>query len=300
MKSKVAGALVFLVLSFALGGCIIASTVPSTVGNRALVAGVVVDPDGGAVEGLEVRLGGRTTQTRADGTFELEGVPYGTHTLSVLQNGAQLHSEQVAVSKPQVVLEIVLGEHVLRFVALTEWVPDPVRGDWEILTEPEFQLINRDANHELTNAYTSIRQQGTKLVYEWSIHFASEITTAGNQSAGLYLMASKSRPSAGQGTGGYSYLFLQRRGGIAFFKYVDGNSSPVHNENFGGHLAEVGGTHHYRVVIYLQSGLIEIYRDGTFVGSWTDPSPITSGDYVAARTTRLEAVFSGIRFAAVD
>lgn len=189
------------------------------------------------------------------------------------------------------------NEQLPKSVALTEWVLDPIRGDWEVVTDPEFQLINRDDVHTTTNAYTQVDQQGKKLIYEWTIEF---IEGTGEESAGVYLMAAKSRPSAGQGQGGDSYLVLQRRTRLELFKYIDGQEKSVHNQNLLGGPVEFGERNTYRVEIHPESGLIEVYRNGTFLGNWNDPSPLQSGAYVAARTTRLHAVFSDIRLTIVE
>lgn len=203
---------------------------------------------------------------------------------------------------------ILAGQAVMAaddgFIELIDWVTGPggqVRGTWEVITSGgEFKMRQTDPSAFVTNAYTQVAQYGSRITYEWTMTFESPLTQQGLESAGLHILAEKQRPSAGEGTGGASYLFFQRGTHLAFFKYEAGNSSPVDSLSFNPVRASEGETHTYRIVIDTKSGLIQFYRDGEFIGDWTDPEPITSGQYIAARTRNAAAVFSQLRMRIED
>lgn len=42
------------------------------------------------------------------------------------------------------------------------------------------------------------------------------------------------------------------------------------------------------------SGKLEIWRDGVFVGNWTDPAPLQNGSYLSLRTNTTDASFDDL------
>ena len=55
-----------------------------------------------------------------------------------------------------------------------------------------------------------------------------------------------------------------------------------------------GQTHTYQAAYDRTSGKIEVWRDGTYLGSWTDTTPLTSGAYLSLRTSSTQAKFDNV------
>ena len=53
-------------------------------------------------------------------------------------------------------------------------------------------------------------------------------------------------------------------------------------------------THAYQAAYDPATGKIEVWRDGSWLGQWTDASPLTSGSYLSLRTDTTDASFDGV------
>ena len=47
----------------------------------------------------------------------------------------------------------------------------------------------------------------------------------------------------------------------------------------------------YQVTYDTRTGQLAVWRGGTYLGSWTDPTPLTSGGYISLRTDSANVSF---------
>jgi iron complex outermembrane recepter protein len=92
--------------------CVLAFAV-SAFAQGSSVTGRVVDPQGAAVAGVDVVLApatgsARSTRSRADGTFTIDGVPAGTYTVRVEASGFMPFAESVTVGASAATVNIGL------------------------------------------------------------------------------------------------------------------------------------------------------------------------------------------------
>lgn len=83
-------------------------TVVTVVAAKGKVSGVVKDHEGNATAAM-VSINDNSTQTTT-GNFTLDGVYYGTQTLSVTIDGAVVHTQQVVVDRPEVSVTVDLPD----------------------------------------------------------------------------------------------------------------------------------------------------------------------------------------------
>ncbi len=55
-----------------------------------------------------------------------------------------------------------------------------------------------------------------------------------------------------------------------------------------------GQTHSYGVFYDPAPGKLQVWRDGVLLGSWTDPTPLTTGEYLSLRTDAANVLFDDI------
>ena len=105
-------------------------------------------------------------------------------------------------------------------------------------------------------------------------------------SAGVYVLA-----SAATGTErGSSYRVWQDATYVKLYKATNNVATQVGIWTAGN---AVGQSHSY-VLRYTLTGRLVVWRDGVQLGSWTDPSPLSSGSYLALRTDGSTVSFDDI------
>ncbi len=138
-----------------------------------------------------------------------------------------------------------------------------------------------------TNAYASLYQNNkTPITYEWSAKYNS------GAMSGVHIFAGNGSTD-GRGP---SYLIWQ-----------DVNTMRIYEASSAGALSDraswsvsnsAGQTHRYKVRLDPVSARIDIWRNGTYIGGWTDPTPISdsgSGYYISLMTNAADVTFDDIR-----
>jgi PKD repeat protein/N-acetyl-anhydromuramyl-L-alanine amidase AmpD len=158
-------------------------------------------------------------------------------------------------------------------------------GTWSI---DFLRLKQTDESLSNTNIYTSVAQTGSDVyMYEWD---AIMDGAGGNRRGGLHFFCD----DAAQTNRGNSYF--------AWFR-VDGNKMQIYKvtNNVFSLKEEVvidvnSGQQYNNKVTYNPSiGEIKVYRDNQFIGSWTDPSPITSGNSISLRSGNALMYYDNVR-----
>jgi|LSQX01.1.fsa_nt_gb hypothetical protein len=160
-----------------------------------------------------------------------------------------------------------------------------VVGTWSV----EGDVIkNTDLSSANTNAYASVAQSGEVLTYEWTVKFNSTTFSLG-PAAGMHILANE----ATSNNRGNSYLVFQDKEFIRLYR-ASGGSLPKVND-YATPVVSVGDKLTYKVVFNTKTGLMQIYRDGELIGTYTDPAPFKSGSYISLRTNGTAAEFSNIK-----
>lgn len=283
--------IVAILVTLTLTGCLMVSN-----SRQSLVKGRVIGTSGFPVPGVTVELDGKTVEPDRSGYFEVKGVSHGPQTLKVIVDGDVVATEDITVSGAVTVVDDIAVYDEDGFVELTDWTTsgdDEVKGTWTVFDDDGFRMSQTDADEGVTNAFIQWSQQGPRIVYEWSMTFESELES--DDAGGLHFLAADKRPSKGGGYNGDSYLVFQRATNINVFRYEAGNSTPHDDISFRDVPAAEGETHRYRVIMHIDTGVIEVYRNGEFIGDWVDDDPIQSGQFIAARTKNAAVTYSNIR-----
>lgn len=166
-------------------------------------------------------------------------------------------------------------------------------GDWEVLDGTVFGFVSKDTGTNGANVYTQLEQAGRVLVYEWTVEFVD--VSEGN-GAGMHLLAEVNTPRFS----GVSYLILQRANALVAFR-VQGSDYSDSRTLSSSATAKNGDIFRYCVEVNTETGELTVYRNGEFIAAWKPSgAPITTGQYVTARTNNASAIFTNIRYTVLD
>lgn len=151
-------------------------------------------------------------------------------------------------------------------------------GTWSV-EDGEYSQSNTSSSN--TNAFYSYSQSGMQY-YRWKLKFLS-----GSTMGGMHIMA-----SAPIGDNRYnSYLIWQSSAVIVIYESINNTLST--RASFSK-AASNGKTYEYEVTYNPGTGKIIIWRDGKYIGSWTDSTPLTSGYYISLRTNASHVHFDDV------
>lgn len=150
------------------------------------------------------------------------------------------------------------------------------------------KVTNTDTGNSNTNAYAAVAQSGEVLTYEWTVKFVSTTFSVG-PAAGMHIVADEAT-SANRGN---SYLVFQDRDFIRLYRASAGSLPKV--GDIPTPAVSAGETYDYKVVFNTRTGLMEIFRNGKLMGTYTDAAPFKSGSHISLRTNGTVAEFSGIK-----
>jgi len=162
----------------------------------------------------------------------------------------------------------------------------PVTGVWKVV-DGGYQTADMGSNNG--NAYMELKQEGTELIYEWTIEYVDANFSAFSMApaAGIHILCSEGASD----TRGNSYCIFQDSNFIRVYKSTPTGLSKV--TEFIANAAK-GETHTYRVEVNIKNGLLKFFRDGKEVGQYKDLVPIESGRYLSLRTNYTNAIFKDI------
>lgn len=163
----------------------------------------------------------------------------------------------------------------------------PAVGVWKVV-DGGYQTADMGSNNG--NAYMELKQEGTELIYEWTIEYADADIAKFRMApaAGMHILCSEG-PS---NTRGNSYCIFQDSDFIRVYKSTP-TSLPKVTE-FPAKAAK-GETHTYRVEVNTKNGLLKFFRDGKELGQYRDLMSIKNGKYISLRTNYTNAIFKDIK-----
>lgn len=144
-----------------------------------------------------------------------------------------------------------------------------------------------DISNENSNSSMLVEQTANSTyLYVWDQTITS---SSSSQRAGMHFFCS----DINQTNRGNSYfIFLRENDNKAQIYSVDNNIFSLEEDiPFN---VEVNQTYSIKTIFNPTTGLIQLYIDDAFVGSWTDPSPHVSGNAISIRTAGCQAHFDNI------
>lgn len=158
-------------------------------------------------------------------------------------------------------------------------------GTWAV-NSGQLKQTNQSVTN--TNLYTSLAQNAsTSWLYTWSGKMEGSGT---NRRFGFHFFAD----SAAKSNRGNSYLvwFRADQDKIEIYKTVNDVLNTVASINFP---IDVSVWYQFKVTYNPTNGLIEVFIDNELKGSYTDPTPLTNGNFISLRNGDCEATFDDVK-----
>ncbi len=155
-----------------------------------------------------------------------------------------------------------------------EWTA--TTGTWAI-NAPNISLEQSDQTLSNTNLYASLDQTlSNQYLYEWSGMISG---TGANRRAGLHIFCD----TAGNVNRGHSYFvwFRVDQSTLEIYKTANGAFSLVKSTAM---TTVAGQWYDWKIVYDRIAGLLEVFQNNVFIGSYTDPSPIATGNSISFRS----------------
>ncbi|MBS1647129.1 MAG: T9SS type A sorting domain-containing protein [Bacteroidetes bacterium] len=159
-------------------------------------------------------------------------------------------------------------------------------GTWSISSS---SLYQSDATQANTNIYAPLTQTlSNRYLYRFSMSVAGAGT---NRRAGFHFFCDQ--PDSSNRNNSYFVWFRLDSKQLQIYKVVNNVfGSPVYSSPMN---INVGQSYDYVVVYDRISGVMRVYQNSVLIGSWTDPSPYTSGAYVSFRTGNATTLINQFR-----
>lgn len=161
-------------------------------------------------------------------------------------------------------------------------------GTWSISGSALYQS---DTSLSNTNIYAPLTQTlSNRYLYYFTAKIASGGTTP-NRRAGFHFMCNY--PDSTNRGDGYFVWFRVDQSELQIYKVISNNfGSPVYTST-----VTVNSNQYYNyIVIYDRiSGLMRVYQNNVLIGSWTDPSPYSTGGYISFRSANASMYVDQLR-----
>ena len=176
------------------------------------------------------------------------------------------------------------------FVSLdTSWKTPAASGTWAISNGALFQS---DSTVNNTNIYTALKQSlSNRYIYHFKAMLASSAYSTNQRRFGVHFFCDTAYLS--QRGNSYFVYFRQELGQLEFYKNVNNNSTQT--KVVTGITINKGQWYDYKIIFDRITGKIDVYRDNILIGTWTDPTPLTTvGDYFSFRTGNAKVYFDSL------
>lgn len=153
-----------------------------------------------------------------------------------------------------------------------EWMQKT--GTWGIVFG---HLEQSDENPSNTNIYAPLTQNlSNRYLYHWQGMITG---TGSNRRAGLHFFVDQ--PDSTNRGNNYFVWFRADQSVVEFYKVTNNVFTLVHSVP---QIINVGAFYDKKVTYDRTTGEISVWLNNGYVGSWTDPSPISTGGYVSFRS----------------
>lgn len=213
--------------------------------------------------------------------FHFEGILMSREKSSLITSKEGVVLVKSLVVSFLLVLILALGANAAQPVFETDFSTDPgivsTAGDWVIR---DGVLVNQDIEHNATNAYIRIPQEGTKIIYEYKVTYKETISDSFGPLGGILFMLQDPdvRNDAYFLYGAKPFLKFVKTGTDDTFAQL---KTAWTDANFA---SAVGQSVEYRIEYNVPSGEITVFANGQKVATWQDANPTAKGEYVSFRT----------------
>jgi len=170
------------------------------------------------------------------------------------------------------------------------WTVPASSGTWQVTGG---NLVQKDTVASNTNIYAALNQSlSNRYIYHFNAKIESAVYGANQRRFGFHFYSD----DASQTNRGNSYFifFRQESSQLEFYKVV--NNVYTQTAIVTGVVTTPGQWYDIKIIFDRTSGKISVYRDNIFLGSYTDPSPLTtSGNYISFRTGNCKATINDIK-----
>lgn len=167
----------------------------------------------------------------------------------------------------------------------SSWIKPAGSGTWSIYEE---HLNQSDESIANSNIYTSLSQDSSQVyLYEWSANMGG---AAGNRRSGLHFFSDNGALS----NRGNSYLvwFRVDNGKMEIYEVV-ANTLNLRSTVL---LTVPASTWlNFKVIYNPSTGKIDGYMDDDFVGTWTDTTPLKTGNHISLRSGSSNNLFDDLK-----
>jgi hypothetical protein len=154
-------------------------------------------------------------------------------------------------------------------------------------------LIQSDSTVTNTNIYTALKQTlSNRYLYHFKARLTSQNYGSEERRFGLHFFCD----SANLSERGNSYFvyFRQENSQMEFYKCVN-NSTVTETEIDTGIVTNVGQWYDIKIAFDRTTGNIDVYRDNKYLGTYTDPHPLTTaGNFISFRTGNAKVDFDSL------
>ena len=150
-------------------------------------------------------------------------------------------------------------------------------GTWSNNTNALYQSNEATSSGDNTNAYATLAQNNTATyLYTWRDKIGG---TGTNRRAGIHFFCD----DATQTNRGNSYFVYYRADNdkMQFYKVTANVFSMVLEVPI---TVDTDTWYNHKISYNPSTGIVNIYRNNTFVGTWTDTAPLTAGNSISARS----------------
>lgn len=158
-------------------------------------------------------------------------------------------------------------------------------GTWSISTG---WLLQSDEAISNSNIYAIVTQSSSnKYMYEWDANMTG---TGTNRRSGLHFMIDD--PSLSNRGNSYLVWFRVDQSKLEFYEITSDVLNLVKTTTL---TVNANQWYNHKVIYDPATGVIEVYRDNVFIDSWTDTTPLTTGNYVSLRNGNSKVYFDNLK-----
>jgi PKD repeat protein len=160
-----------------------------------------------------------------------------------------------------------------------------IAGTWSIVNS---RLNQSNESLSNTNIYASVNQTaGNTYLYHWQMKISGSSTT---RRAGMHFFCSDATQSNRENN--YMVYFRADDNKVQIYKYTNNNYSLNADQSS---IVDTDIWYDCKVLLNTNTGLIKVYQNNTLVASWTDPSPLQSGNAISLRTGDCSAEYDDVK-----
>ncbi|MBI5217412.1 MAG: N-acetylmuramoyl-L-alanine amidase [Bacteroidia bacterium] len=160
-----------------------------------------------------------------------------------------------------------------------------INADWSVATgnwvETNGYLEQKDTSNTNTNIYATLNQTlSNRYLYHFTAKLGSGVSGSSQRRFGFHFF-SDNGSLANRGNS-YFIFFRQETSRLEFYKVANDVFTQV--KVVDNITINIGQLYDIKVIYDRISGKMDVYRDNVLLGTWTDTSPYSTGNYISFRS----------------